>query len=452
MAVDIKYGFGSAVGNSIASLNKQSLLNGSVGIFSYRVKSIILDDTHPRFKEFGEWNSIGTIFVVSVLDDSPSTILNIFDLAPAFPLFPNIKHYPLLEEIVSIVQLSDAGSQADLTNTAKYYLPPINIWNSQIHNALPSPSEIKEQMKNSDAQDYIAAESGSLRRIVDSSTDIVLGTTFNEPNVINNQPLLPFEGDIIYEGRFGNSIRLGSTVKNSNNTSIQYNPWSNFGKSGDPILILRNGQGTLSVDYSQPSSSWVPTVEDINLDKSSIYLTSTQQINLKPSSYFKTSYSRSTPPSPPNRYEGSQILLNSGRIFFNTKNDSIILTSADSVGVNANTSINFEAQNEIELTAPKVYLGSANGTEDLDIQSVVLGENLMTNLKNLMIVLKEVSFAMNNASYISIDPVTKKTTDISITSLKNVSAKFEAICDDILKNIDLQTKPGGMLSNIVKTK
>jgi hypothetical protein len=44
----------------------------------------------------------------------------------------------------------------------------------------------------------------------------------NEENTINIHPLLPYEGDMLYEGRFGNSIRFGSTVKNS---SIP-NPWS----------------------------------------------------------------------------------------------------------------------------------------------------------------------------------------------------------------------------------
>jgi hypothetical protein len=52
------------------------------------------------------------------------------------------------------------------------------------------------------------------------------------------------------------------------------NHWSDSGKNGDPILIIRNGQG----DISDPSNPFAPTVEDINSDHSSIYLTSGQKI------------------------------------------------------------------------------------------------------------------------------------------------------------------------------
>jgi hypothetical protein len=43
-----------------------------------------------------------------------------------------------------------------------------------------------------------------------------------------------------------------------------------YGTNGDPITILRNGQG------NQTKEGWIPIVEDINNDNSSIYLTSTQ--------------------------------------------------------------------------------------------------------------------------------------------------------------------------------
>ncbi len=56
------------------------------------------------------------------------------------------------------------------------------------------------------------------------------------------------------------------------------------GTNGDPILIIRNGQGT------QNEEGWVPTVEDINNDESSIYATSTQKIPLKASSTNYFSY------------------------------------------------------------------------------------------------------------------------------------------------------------------
>jgi hypothetical protein len=447
MAVNIKYGFKSTVVNSATSLNSQTPLGGVTGLSSYRVKDIILDNTHPRFKEFGEWNGIGTIFITPVNGDtSVEDSLSIYELAPAFPLFPNIKQYPLKEEIVPVAQLSDVGSQTNVFNTVNYYLPPINIWNSQTHNAIPSPQQIEaESNKPPTSQDYIAAESGSLRRVIDSDTGINLGNTFDESTAINNHPLLPFEGDIIYEGRFGNSIRLSSTIRG-------YNNWSGTGTNGSPIIILRNGQGTDSVDSSDLSAPWIPTVENINKDKSSIYLTSNQQINLIPTSYFATSYQKSSPPPTPQQYDGSQIILNSGRLFFNSKDDSIILISKNSVGIKANTSINLESSTEIEISSPKVYLGSAQGIEGINIQSVVLGENLIDNLKNLITTLNILSKSLTNSSVSIIDPLTKQSISYPIPSLNTIGPILSSTCDDIISNINLGTKPGGILSDIVKTK
>ena len=68
--------------------------------------------------------------------------------------------------------------------------------------------------------------------------------------------ILPYEGDIIYEGRWGQSFRLGSTVNNANIP----NTWSSAGENGDPITILRNNQ------YDDGNDPWVPQVEDINQD------------------------------------------------------------------------------------------------------------------------------------------------------------------------------------------
>jgi hypothetical protein len=58
-------------------------------------------------------------------------------------------------------------------------------------------------------------------------------------------------------------------MKNSNN-------WSNSGDNGDPITIIVNGQGNTS-----NLSKFDLKVEDINKDKSSIYLTAGQEINME---------------------------------------------------------------------------------------------------------------------------------------------------------------------------
>lgn len=298
-----RYGFGAAVNNTVPKLPRNSSTSTHT-ILSSRVRDIILDDSHPKFKQYGEWNGIGTIFIEPA--KNPIFSENI-DLIPAYPAFPNIKHYPLINELVPIIYLSNSNITDNSTSTSAYYLPPINVWNSQIHNAIPSSNVLPDTQQ----KDYQQNELGSVRRVTDQSTEINLGKTFNENNVIDVHPLLPYEGDIIYEGRFGNSIRLGSTVNNS----IIPNRWSSVGDNGSPIFIIRNGQKLIQ------DNPWVPTLEDVNEDKSSIYLTSTQQLPLFPASVNNSSFSKSTSPTNVGQYEGNQIILNSGRLVFNAKSD-----------------------------------------------------------------------------------------------------------------------------------
>jgi hypothetical protein len=76
---------------------------------------------------------------------------------------------------------------------------------------------------------------------------------------------------MILEGRFGNSIRFGST--NNSQEISNPNAWSDSGNTGDPITIIRNGQSS-----NLDEKGWLPTTERINEDASSIYLTSNQRL------------------------------------------------------------------------------------------------------------------------------------------------------------------------------
>lgn len=98
------------------------------------------------------------------------------------------------------------------------------------------------------------------------------GDTFKEKSNIRN--LFPNEGDVIIEGRFGNSIRFGSTAKQSKENKNVESPWSTEGREGNPITIIRNGQSKADLDFN----NWFPIYEDIQNDDSSVYLTSGQTI------------------------------------------------------------------------------------------------------------------------------------------------------------------------------
>jgi len=350
-----------------AALNQQLNANANNGfnvanaisqanlIRAVRVLSIVLDETHPRFQELGAWNGLGIIEYEDVNNPLPSP-----SLPTARPLTGNFKNLPLINEIVYLIGLPNTEIETISSNTVEYYINIVSLWNHPHHNAFPTaPNALPPTQQ----KDYIQTTGGNVRRVTDQSTEIYLGKTFIERS--NIHPILPFEGDILYEGRWGNSIRIGSTVKNT------INNWSSVGTNGDPILIIRNGQGI------QTEEGWVPTVEDINNDDSSIYATSTQKIPLKASSTSYFSY-KSNPPQTPDQYAGKQIIINSGRLVFNSTLDHILLSSKKSINLNAVENVNIDSPNTT-IQSENVYLGSKNATEP-----VLLGDSTISTLASIL--------------------------------------------------------------------
>jgi hypothetical protein len=217
-----------------------------------RVLDIIHDEDHESYQKFNTPSCFG--FINHTLLSQENQKSNTW----AKPLFPHFKSYPLKNEIVFIIE----GPENDVltgSNISTYYIPLTAIYNHPHQNFLPNK-------KN----------------------------TTDDPSIGNNtfvyrndiRPLKPFEGDVLVEGRFGNSIRLGS----SNFNELRgFNPWStNRESNSQPITIIRNGQ------KNEEEPGYKSIIEDINNDNSSIYLTTNQRITINPpissfnDSYFST--------------------------------------------------------------------------------------------------------------------------------------------------------------------
>jgi hypothetical protein len=358
-----------------SSFLKSNFNFSSDNIFTGRVRYCMLDDkTYPSvFKNFGEWSSIGGIFFSKINAPNPNKDFSTDNFAK--PLFPNNKTFPLINEIVYIVALPNNNIQSNVGSLDYYYFQPVNIWNSTHHNAIPDPIN-NTSLPPSQQQDYQQTSGGTVRRVTDGGTEIDLGKTFKEK--INIKNIQPFEGDIINEGRWGQSFRFGSTV---NNSAIP-NPWSRTGNNGDPILILRNGQ------YSDGKDPWIPQVEDINKDISAIYATSTQNIPIQVSSKNYNSYNNA--PTSPDKFAGEQIILNSGRLLFNTKTDSILFSSKKTINLNSVEGVNVDSPRFV-VNSKNIFLGDKNATEP-----VILGNTFLNDFKQLLDQLITLSIALQS--------------------------------------------------------
>ena len=337
-------------------------------IIPVRVKFVSLNgnDYPINWKKYGEYSSVGSILWEDLTNPSGAPLDT---LSYASPLYSNIKFLPLINEIVYIISLPNATTQENpSTGNQYYYFQSINIWNSIHHNA--SPNSLATEPTN--AQNYNKTEAGVETQVDSTPEEINFGFTFKEKLGIRN--LQPFEGDVLIEGRWGNTIRFGSTVNNSS----PLNPWSNNGENGEPITIIKNGQTKTDDD------PWVPQVENINTDKSSIYLTSNQQIPIGAAS---TDYSSYTPafgevPSSPGSYNGSQVIVDSGRLLFNSKSDHILLSSARTISFGAQKGFNFDTtSNFVVKVGTKIMLGDK---EESNTEPLILGDKFLADFQKLL--------------------------------------------------------------------
>lgn len=374
-----KFGFGalndgSNPGTSGTSKTLDALKLASLNSTG-RVLSVVMDDTHPRYKELGGPKAIGAVELVEVSGGTAdySTTVKNQNYKVAFPLQPGVKNYPLINEIVFLVSQPTKKLQQRTSAVSLYYISVVNLWNHPHHNAIPYSAGSSTPANSKNYQDTTL---GSTNKLTDSSGEIKFGDYFKErPNIF---PLQPFEGDVIYEGRWGNSIRLTGTAPSRN-------PWSSEGIQGDAITIIRNGQTD-----SPAKNGWDFTVEDINTDASSIYLTTTQKVPLvSNTNYF--SY-KSNAPTKPDEYTGKQIILNSGRLIFNTTEDHLMLSSARSISLSSTETVNVDAT-EMTIQTEKIYLGSKSATEPL-----LLGDTTVELLKEMIAILKDLVIASQTAS------------------------------------------------------
>ena len=309
-------------------------------IIPVRVVDIILDDTHEEWEKYGQMEALGAIkyrVIGEYQDESDPTLLDV-----AYPISTNIKNFPLLNEIVLLTSapaLDRDGS--NVNNTRPYYTTIVNIWNNPHVNSFPDTEQGLED----------------------------LGYNFEDKS--NVGPLQPFQGDVILEGRQGQTVRF---------TGVDHDKM--FVKNNDQkaITIISNGKVGASPDAT--------VVENIDDDPASIYMVEDHIVELTQANEKRDAWS--SEPDKADTYQGSQVIINAGRLFFNAKEESILLSGTEAIGGNAKT-ISWDGEDYVAVDATKVYLGTEAFGER---EPVLLGASTQAWMKELVIELERLGKAL----------------------------------------------------------
>ena len=317
------------------------------------VVDIIMSSDHPKYQVPSD---IGAIVFRRLYSDYKklNKQLNVAHMMDGY-----FKEYPIIHEVVTIYKSLTPISVIQDKSVGFYYKTITNAWGLSNHNALPYSTQSVNTENNQQLSDFTGNN-------VTDQTDVILGEYFNENVKIPS--LLPFEGDVIYNGRFGNSIRLSSITKKD------INNWSDKGEVGEPIIIIRN-------DKQINSNSHI--VEDINKDNNSIYLTDGQSIDFKPDSLLQKSFIKSDKPIQNRKYLDSQIFLTANRININAKSDSILLSSKITTHISSDVSINLDASDYISLNTKEVTIKTDK--YHLDSGEIYFGKNATTKREPIVL-------------------------------------------------------------------
>jgi hypothetical protein len=358
-----------------------------------KVYAVILDDRSvPEnvWLENGGWAGIGTILYQVYNENEEPPIEDITDsflatLPTALPLFPNQKYFPLPGEIVLLQTLPSAPSPITNKTEETYYTSVINAWNSPQFNGL-----FIEQDKN------------------------LLYNSFNENSEFRG--VRTFEGDYVLEGRFGNSIRFGSTNKVG---AEDLTPWStNPGEiDNNPIMILSNQHGF------KPNGSDL-YVEDINKDGASLYLSSQQVIPLNIGNII---LSNITSPIGIRDYINPQAVINADRTIISSKEDEVLVFGRTGVELYSQGPVYMQSNKVgIALQDNNIFLGPYNNAQTT--QPLVLGNNLREFLSGLLKAL----------STFSTDIIDAKATPegITITDVALAAEGLQAYISNNMKNLE----------------
>ena len=316
---------GSTKGGNVS----QSSGGGFIPVRVKKVNIIPSEDQQSLFVNAGKYWGIGCITFEALNKSTPVTEFPQGSIA--IPLNTSVRTLPLVNEIVYVIQGPSRKRLlgGDAQSTTFYYTNSIPIWNSTDVNALPS--QVTSGDENTDSNSLGDIQSGISNNPNNPKGGATLGDVFVDQGDIKN--LYPQEGDVIFEGRFGNSLRFGATGKISGSFDdfdvSPQNPWSQNGNQGDPITILRNGQTKDALKFDV----WQPVFEDINNDDSSIYLTSQQNIPLQIAYSTLTSYGIDVTPPEDTTAEFQKIGEQLGDQFTSNNNSDDVTSVRDSVNV-----------------------------------------------------------------------------------------------------------------------
>ena len=290
------------------------------------------------------------------------------------------RYYPLLRSHGDIPSKGDPVLLCTI-NKINYYLGPLNtITNSPTWNDDPSYKPelalpIKEKNKGWLDENGRRGESRNFNKEINyrrltkrRKEDLDYGNVINEVT-----------GDMLFEGRHGNSLRIGSR---SNNPymfiSNKRDPNFNIETLNDGSLISITSNGTLQQHFGSYTDGDENLISGFTLSSDSDKITTRnifmadlyKQVNGLDDTTQIYEYG--------NLDKQNQMLFNSDRITINTKQDDIYLSSIKDIHIGTGRHLTISTNKDLYINSNKTFLGKEAK------EGMVLGDTLIEVLNEII--------------------------------------------------------------------
>ena len=328
----------------LGNYNSQAGSNTAANPILYaRVERVITTPSDNGYKENGGLKALNGIFFTFLQSTKGKSDEAISESDFAYPSSINLFHVPIPGEVVQIISVPNPDTSTMTLSGKYYYTSVVNFWNHP-----------KDGL------------------FFDLYRPLVLDTNHRKFKL---NPLLISEGDTVIQGRYGQYIRF-----------------SKEGKEVNPYMVFSTGR-----PYKSPENS--PVAADINKDYSTVEFHTKGIAALKSVNTFIKTHRKDFVPKSTDTYEGEQILVNTGRIVLNAKEDSVLVASKKAIATSSET-LNQEATKEICMDAPKIYIGAGSMNSSLP-EPLVLGHKVEQFLSDVIDQLIEVADSLKIATTVS---------------------------------------------------
>jgi hypothetical protein len=325
------------------------------------------------------------------------------NLSQYFPLLRGIVDVPDKKDMVLLININGKG----------YYLGPINVNQSpnrniyELSNIDTLPAEY-----NSDVNSDIT---------IDKNKDLYVARLSKTNNKKLDESIGGILGDMLLEGKHGNSIRIGSRGTNpymffSNGRNFENDVESL--NDGSTIAITENGSIRKHFQYDAASNEGELSYSPFLLASDKIPEDNVNNnVNLIGDSY---NYD----------YMDNQVLVNSDRITINSKGDSIFLSSFADTTISSGNNIKIQSNSNTTINANSIFIGNDEKTGTPLVRGTILVE-IINDMLSLMRSATVAAPAPQPVLWGGIPTNPPGVAEGKNMSLDNISTKLNKILSDI---------------------